>query len=618
MEFALRVAPGHTGRMATSFPYLGGHGGRLDELLGFLYGKRAAEAVRLVARAIERSLPSLEAIRESSAMREGSACREGGSFSERDALLISYGDMIAAPGRAEGPPEGSPSGGEPALARLGGFIDRRLPGAFSYLHILPFYPYSSDDGFSVKDYRRVDPALGSWDDIEALGRGRRLAFDLVLNHASAQGDWFRDFKAGKAPYDRFFVTRPLDYDSGSVLRPRTHPLVTPVALGSGTTAGVWTTFSADQVDLDFSEPAVLAEFVDIVLFYARMGARLLRLDAIAYLWKRDGTSCAHLPETHAVVKALRAVVEGLGLGVVLLTETNVPHEENMSYFGDGDEAGMVYNFSLPPLTLYAFATGDAGPLASWARCLRVPEGGTMLNFLASHDGIGVTPARGLVPDFSPAIEAVEARGGLVSMKATPEGPVPYELNVSWADAVSEPGAPPWEKAAALVASYAVAATMDGVPAVYFHSVVGSTNWLEGPRRLGYNRAINRERPRLDELEAALDDPHSLRARAMSGMAALLRARAERPAFSPEAPRRALDVHGSVFAVERGRGDEAVIAFVNCSRREARTIVPEAFRGALVYDPVSARRLGQALEPELRLEGYAVRWLERSPLGAPQG
>jgi sucrose phosphorylase len=339
---------------------------------------------------------------------------------------------------------------------------------------------------------------------------------------------------------------------------------------------------------------------------------MLRLDAIAYLWKRDGTSCAHLTETHAVVKAVRAVIDGLGLDMVVLTETNVPHEENMSYFGDGDEAHMVYNFSLPPLVLHAFATGDAGPLSRWAAALRVPTGGVLLNFLASHDGVGVTPARGLVDDIDSTIAAVEARGGLVSYKATPAGPAPYELNASWADAVARPEADDAERSRALVASYAIACAMDGVPAVYFHSAVGSRNWTEGPGRLGYNRAINRERPALAELEAALDDPASMRARSLAGLSSLLRERASRPAFAPSSPRRAFPSSGAVFAVERGSGSGAVLALVNCSRGQSRVTLPDGWlRPASAFDPVGGRLAEPRIsEGALIMDGYDVLWLER--------
>ncbi len=580
---------------------MGPEGRKFIQSLERIYGDRAAEAVRLAFDVLDRH--HAEFATES---RPGTALPT--RFTEKDALLITYGDMIA-------PETGTtPEKGSTALSRLGGFIDAHLPGLFSYLHILPFCPYSSDDGFSVMDYRIVDPALGTWIDVEALGRSRRLAFDLVLNHASAQGYWFKAFKAGTSPYDRFFITRPLNYDSTTVLRPRTHPLITPVQLDNGRIVGIWTTFSADQVDLDFSEPAVFAEFMDIILFYAARGARMLRLDAIAYLWKRDGTSCAHLSETHELVKALRAMIDGLGLDLVLLTETNVPHEENLSYFGNGDEAHMVYNFSLPPLTLHAFATGDAGPLSRWAAGLHVPEGGTMLNFLASHDGIGVTPARGLVDDFEQTIQAVQDRGGLVSYKATATGRVPYELNISWADAVARADADDAERAKALIASYGVACAMDGVPAVYFHSMFGSRNWTEGPEKLGYNRAINRQRPGLDELEASLADPDSLRALALAGLTSLLRERARRPAFSPAAARKALSTSGPVFLLERGSGSSAVLVAINCSRLAASFALPERWQAAVRgFDPASGHQVDLAQARDgIALAGYEVLWIELTP------
>ncbi|PKL08445.1 MAG: sugar phosphorylase [Spirochaetae bacterium HGW-Spirochaetae-7] len=572
-------------------------GGKAAELLAFIYGDRAGEASSLVEAVLARRLPGLERSGRLRAGRTGAR-----AFTEKDALLISYGDMVA--------PLAAAGNGQSSLARLGDFIDRRMAGLFTYLHLLPFFPYSSDDGFSVMDYREVDPALGTWGDIEALGKTRSLAFDLVCNHASVQGTWFTSFKAGRKPFDRFFITRPLDYDASSVLRPRTHPLITPVELDDGRTVGVWTTFSADQADLDFSEPAVFAEFLDIVLGYAERGAGLLRLDAIAYLWKEDGTSCAHLPRTHAIVKLLRALIDSVGLDMVLLTETNVPHEENMSYFGSGDEAAMVYNFSLPPLVLHAFATGDAKPLSDWAAALRVPAG--LLNFLASHDGIGVTPARGLIADFDRTIEAVKQRGGLVSYKAAPTGPAPYELNISWADAVSRPEADDDERSRALIASYAVACAMDGVPALYFPSIAGSRSWCDGPARLGYNRAINRERPRLDELEASLADPASMRSRSLAGLSSLLRERARRPSFAPAAARVAHPASGPVFIVERGTGNDAVLVLINCSPFQAAATIPAAWeRTARAFDPVNGRAV--QLPPShgfVTLGAYDVRWLER--------
>lgn len=578
---------------------LGLHGQRLETQLRFIYGDRADEAMTLVTERLSRRVSGLKDVR-----RSEMDVSKAPSFSERDALLISYGDMIGT-GQSQG--INAPS----ALSRLGTFIDNRCSGIFSYHHILPFFPYSSDDGFSVMDYRAVDPALGTWDDIARLGKKRRLAFDLVINHASAQGVWFKAFKAGRKPFNKFFITRPLDYDASSVLRPRTHPLISSVIMDDGSTIGVWTTFSADQVDLDFSEPEVFAEYVDIILEYAQRGARMLRLDAIAYLWKEDGTSCAHLPEVHAVVKAIRAILDGLKLDMLVLTETNVPHEENMAYFGNGDEAHMVYNFSLPPLTLHAFATGDAEPLSTWAAALTVPAGATMLNFLASHDGVGVTPARGLVENFDETILAVQARGGLVSFKGTPQGPVPYELNISWADAVSRPEADDAERSKALIASYAVACAMDGVPALYFHSIVGSRNWKEGPESLGYNRAINREKPTMAMLEEALSDPHSMRSLSLKGLSSLLRQRAKRPAFAPGAARKAYVSAGSVFMVERGSGKDAMLVAINCSHQAVSCTLPEFWRTASsAFDPVEARSVSLETQHGVTtVPAYGVLWIE---------
>ncbi len=589
----------------------GGLSAEIEAILKFLYGSRAVETSALLAVVLSKYAPKRKVHHNPDTIGGLGTIDGHKRFTEKDALLITYGDMIS-------PPHGSGTTGlretrqSSALARLAGFLDYRIGSLFSYVHILPFFPFSSDDGFSVIDYRTVDPALGTWDDIEAMGNGRKLAFDLVINHASAQSTWFSAFKAGKKPHDHFFITRPLDYDFKSVLRPRTHPLITPVAMDDGKMVGVWTTFSADQVDLDFSEPAVLAEFVDIMLGYALRGAAMLRLDAIAYLWKTDGTSCAHLPQTHAVVKLLRAIIDVLCLDMVVLTETNVPHAENMSYFGDGDEAHMVYNFSLPPLVLHAFATGETGPLARWAANLRVPAGGTLLNFLASHDGIGVTPARDLVPDFERTIEAVHERGGLVSYKATPEGPVPYELNISWSDAIARPGADDHERALALIASYAVACAMDGVPALYFHSMFGSRNWKEGPGLLGYNRAINRERPALDELETQLADPSSMQALSFAGLSSLLRERAKRPVFSPSSPRRAWPMEGPVFVLERGSGNNAVLVLVNCTCKIAHVRLPESWLTAKSgFDPVKGQEapLKRMEKGVLAMEAYRVLWID---------
>lgn len=544
---------------------------RIRDLARFIYGPEAGAALgaRIAALARDR-LPELTS---AGALRSSGAGAPG--FTEKDALLIAYGDMISAPAEAR-----------PPLGVLADFLSERGRGRFSYLHVLPFFPYSSDDGFSVIDYRAVDQKLGSWGDVERLGGEFRLAFDLVLNHGSTRSDWFRAFLSGDPRYASWYLTRPAGYDASAVFRPRTHPLLTSFERSGGEAVRVWTTFSADQVDFDFGNPEVLVEFVSIMLDYALRGCRLLRLDAIAYLWKEDGTSCIHHPKTHAAVKLLRAVAEFLGLDLLILTETNVAHRDNVSYYGEGDEAHLVYNFALPPLLLHAAVSGDAQPLRRWAASLPAPgEGPVFLNFTASHDGIGVGPAASLIPEaeFSRTLVEVQNRGGRVSYKSTSSGQIPYELNCSYLDAVAPPGADESTRARAFIATQAVALSLAGLPAVYFHSWVGSRNWTEGLEKLGYNRAINRERPDLASLEAELSDPASLRALVHDAFARLLAFRSERPCFAPSVPQRVVEADPSVFALVRGpdgAGRSALCAS-NLASRPASLLAPDEFGGGTI-------------------------------------
>src|ERR1700690_3920529 len=231
------------------------------------------------------------------------------TLSERDSILITYGDQLQQPG-------------QPHLKTLADFCETHLSGLVSGIHLLPFYPWSSDDGFSVKDYRAVDPALGSWANVERLGRSFRLMFDGVINHASAEGEWFLSFLRDESPYRNYFLTVTGNPDLSMVVRPRTLPLLTEFQTASGPRR-VWTTFSADQVDLDFHDPDVLLEILDVLLGYVERRAQFIRLDAIAYLWKEIGTTCIHLPQTHAVVRLLRAVLDEVAPHVRIITETNV-------------------------------------------------------------------------------------------------------------------------------------------------------------------------------------------------------------------------------------------------------------------------------------------------------
>ena len=546
--------------------YTGSMSERTLDLLRVIYGAASSDGVSgVVPEEVDERLEALM-----NGYREHVSAPDGyvpGAIplTEADSIMISYGDSFHGA-------DGSP------LSYLLRFLDEQAEGVVSGVHVLPFSPFSSDDGFSVIDYREVNPDMGTWDDIEALGKEFVFMADLVLNHCSAQGPWFQAFLRNEAPYDEYFVTASPGTDVSSVARPRAHPLLTAFDTAAGT-RHVWTTFSADQVDVEFKNPDVLIEFMDIFLGYIRKGASVVRLDAIAYLWKELGTSCLHLEQTHAVVKLMRAIVDDVAPWVVIITETNVPHPENISYFGTGaDEAHMVYNFSLPPLTLDAFLRGDSSHLQTWAAGLDTGSAATTyFNFLASHDGIGMLPAHGILSEqeMESMIETVKARGGRISYKATPTGEIPYEMNINYRDAVADAALPDGQRAAVFLAAQSVMLSMAGVPGIYFHSLIGSGNWQEGVAETGHNRTINREKLDYESLSADLNDPDTLRYQIFDGYKGFLRARASSPAFAPAAAQTIVDTPNQAFAVLRTAAaakedadrPERVLCLVNVSAED---------------------------------------------------
>ncbi len=533
---------------------------------------------------------------------------ESTGVSQRDAILITYGDQLRARNIAP-------------LRTLADFFTKRLKGVVSGIHVLPFFPYSSDDGFSVIDYKRVDPALGDWEDIHALGEHFRLMFDAVVNHISAQSEWFQGFLHEISPYRDYFITVEGDPDLSQVVRPRALPLLTKVNTPSGDKS-VWTTFSDDQIDLNFQNPQVLLEILETVLFYVVQGAQFIRLDAIAYLWKEIGTSCIHLPQTHSVVQLTRAVLDSVAPYVQLITETNVPHEENVSYFGNGsNEAQMVYNFALPPLVLHTFQTEDARAITRWASGLELPSAHTtFFNFLASHDGIGVTPARGLISphEIDRLVERTLEHGGLVSFRANPDGTQsPYELNINYFDALSNPYSddPIQTQIDRFVAAHAVMLSLVGVPGIYFHSLFGSRGWREGVAVTGRNRTINRQKLNRTELDRELSSPETIRSGVFERLGHMLRSRASHPAFHPHGSQVIIDMGESLFSVLRTSidGNSRVFCLINISGNSATVSIPNDLLFASDETPtwldlISGTKTQLGINSKLNLWPHQVLWL----------
>jgi len=555
---------------------------KIKYLLGRIYGKKDT------ARAFEKIAPVIDRY-------AAQPCRKEAFFSQEDVVLIAYGDSLK-------------SAGEPPLAALHEFAGRYLKNAFSCIHFLPFFPYSSDDGFSVMDFFEIDPDLGTWKEVAAIGQDFDLMFDYVVNHFSSKGQWFKNYLYSQKGFEKFAIEVDPSTDLSMVTRPRSLPLLSEYKKTNDQTVHLWTTFSADQIDFNFKSLDVLEKMIDVLLFYAAQGASILRLDAIAYLWKEIGTSCIHLPQTHDMVKLFRAVLDLVAPHVIILTETNVPHAENISYFGDGrDEAQMVYNFTLPPLLFYSFVKEDTTKLSEWAASLHLEsEHNTFFNFTASHDGIGVRPLEGILDpaEIDGLIDIVKANNGQVSYKKNPDGSQsPYELNITYADAILADKSS--SRAEKFLASQAIQYALPGVPATYIHSLLGSRNWVEGVRQTGRARTVNREKLQLEKLISELNDPQSFRARVFFPYLNLIRIRKKQSAFHPNAGFEILQLDPRVFAIKRTSPEQTIYALTNISSRPVSLSLPETESSGQTTDLISSNPINTEA---INLDPYQYMWL----------
>ncbi|GAA3924796.1 alpha-amylase family glycosyl hydrolase [Microbacterium soli] len=521
------------------------------------------------------------------------------ALSAATSFLIAYGDAVTSPGT-------------PPLRTLKRTLDRYIGDVITDVHLLPIFPSTSDGGFSVVDYRKIDPALGDWNDVHALGVGRDTMLDFVANHTSTCSPWFQGWLSGDDRYRDYYLERKDSFDTSSVVRPRTTELFHAFTRPNGAALEAWTTFSADQVDVNVSNPRVLVELTEVLLCYLAHGATTIRLDAIGYLWKRSGTTCIHLPETHTIVKLWRSIIDAVAPGARLLTETNVPHADNIAYLGDGDEAHMVYQFPLPPLVLHTFLTGSSAILNEWLEGLEpLKPGCTWFNFLASHDGIGMRPSLGILNDAERAALVARAleHGGRVSYASGPSGTSQvYELNVSFLDALvpARVAADDAAVAARALAAHAILLALQGVPAIYYHSLFGSSHDLEGMLRSGDNRSINRAR--LDE--ASLDAELSVAGRRrtiLDGMLTLLRARAASSAFHPHSPQRIIRLDDRLVAIERGSGADRVLVLVNIAGTPVP--LPHITGNVILGDSVQLDR--GAIDPD------SILWIANATVTTPR-
>lgn len=485
-------------------------------------------------------------------------------FNENENLLITYADQVYGE-------EATP------LSYLNRFVSETLQNKVSHVHLLPFYPWSSDDGFSPIDYQQVDHKSGSWEDVEGMKQIKM--FDCVFNHISSKCEFFQRALKGESEFEEMFhVYSEDEYNDPDfqeqikkIVRPRTSPLFTKYNF-NGEDKYVWTTFSDDQIDVNLTNPKMLRYIFDSLFHYMQRGARLFRIDAVPFMWKEIGTSCSHLPKTHMFIQMIRAVFDELPANFILVTESNVPHHENITYWGNANnEAHLIYNFSLSPLLIYSLEKSNSMVLSEWAeKVFKDSSRCGFLNFTATHDGIGLRGLEGLVDDeeVEELCKMAISRGGQVGKKRSRDGAIrPYELNITWASMLNDENLPADLNHRKLVNSQAVILFLPGLSSQYFHNFLGTLNWQEGFEQSGIARRLNRKKMPWDDLKTG-ENP------VLKDILAWLDFKAKHPQFAMDADFSVMDSDPRVFAFVREKNGRKATCFFNLSRNE----VPVKMKG----------------------------------------
>lgn len=523
-------------------------------------------------------------------------------WSEQDVIAITYGDSIIEPDQKP-------------LLTLKNFFKQYIGNSINSIHILPFFPYSSDDGFSVIDYSSVNESLGDWGHITEISKQWRLMSDLVINHCSSRSAWFQNFIKGEGQGHDFFYTALPQDDLSAVVRPRTSDLLRETQTAQGT-KHVWCTFSHDQVDFDFRNPEVLKSFVQTIRLYLDMGVRIFRLDAVAFLWKSISSTCINLPETHQVIRLLRVLIEHAQPDAIIITETNIPNTQNLTYFGNANEAHAIYNFSLPPLLLNTLLTGNCLYLKRWLMSMPPAQNGTAyFNFIASHDGIGLRPAEGLLDEqeIQTLVDTISGFGGKVSWRTTESGTQkPYEINIALYDALQ--GTTKGKDSLGLkryICAHAVMLGLEGIPGIYIHSLLGTRNDYEKLKNSNNNRAINRHRWDYDALKSKLSDPDEQHSIVLASMKRLIDIRIKQAAFHPNATQFTLHLGLQLFGFWRQSQDRKQNIFCISNITDNNIELPLNELNLIITDSwfelISGEEI-KSLDEIINLQPYQTVWI----------
>ena len=482
------------------------------------------------------------------------------NISEKTSLVISYGDNIY-------------SSQSSSMKIFQKFFQKNLEKLFDTIHFLPFYPSSSDSGFAVKDHYQIDKKIGNWSDLKKISKSKKIMADVVINHASARGLWFKNFLKRKKPGKDYFLTVNSKFNTSKVVRPRDHKLLKKIKIFEKNDY-LWRTFSPDQIDLNFKNPSVLLRFIKIIIHLINNGVTIFRLDAIAYLWKQNGTKCINLSQTHEIIKLLRVVTSLLNVQTLIITETNLPEKENLSYFGKNNEANWVYNFSLPPLLIHAFLFENSSYLNQWSRKLpSTKHGNCYLNFIASHDGIGIRPTEGILNEktLGSFLKRLKKNGSKFSYrKVQNKSKKVYEANITVFDALRKSDFDPkglffLER---YVSAHAIMVSFEGIPAVYFNSLFGKSNDEAKYIITGNNRDVNRYKWNFNNITTKLRDKKSKQSIFYRNIGALLEIKRKQKAFHPNASRININLGPKIFCFKRISKDkkQSIICMTNLSSK----------------------------------------------------
>jgi len=521
-------------------------------------------------------------------------------------VLITYPDVISR-------------FGEPSLETLAELINDHIKNLATIVHVLPFLRSTSDGGFAVSSHDEISPDFGNWEHLQKIGKTRLLMADLILNHISASHPWVGQFRNAKKPGVNYILSPCLRENWSNVFRPRNSSLFTSLNTVNGPKK-VWTTFSPDQIDLNWSEPLLLVEYFKIIVRYLRYGVRWIRLDAIGFIWKSPGTECVHLEEAHQIVKVLRHQIQKLIPEGVLVTETNVPEEETLSYLKTGDEANLAYNFPLPPLILESIISNNSDLLNKWLEHWpSLPEQSLLLNFTASHDGVGLMPLKGLISQdrLKNLLINCELRGGLISHRTMPSGEEePYELNISWWSAMKDSGVNPSNfQLERFLLSQLFIMSLQGIPAFYVQALLASENNIESYRKTGQRRDLNRERFDANDLLVSLKDKSSSAFKNLKYLKSAMAIRSQLIAFHPESPMQCLSPHKKDLVILcRGKGKERIWALHNFTN----TRIDFSLLNVLNKSEVSKSNQWvdclnncSISDTDIELKPYSVIWLKQS-------